>query len=146
MKICKYCSSDKHASWMCFDKPRKTLQSKSINKYGKEAVKWMQTRNEWLQQNPPQSPPWTALAGWTCHYCKKFITIEELTLDHKYARSGAPHLRYEQSNLVPCCYADNKRKGSMDYDVYCAKYYPYLLEGDNDEENGYLPEDLVLDN
>lgn len=117
---------------MCFDKPRTEIpkNTKAISRFGKQAAKWMETRNEWMQQNPPSSPSWSAERGWICHYCNKFLTYDELTLDHKYARSGAPELRYDLNNLVPCCYMDNKRKGSMDYDVYCEKYYPKLLEID----------------
>lgn len=41
----------------------------------------------------------------------------ETTLDHVQPRSGAPDLRYEFSNLKPCCYACNSAKGSKRLDT-----------------------------
>lgn len=70
----------------------------------------MQTRNEWIQLNATKDNKWV------CYICGIRLNIENLTLDHKLARSRRPDLRYDHSNLAPCCFACNTRKGSKNLD------------------------------
>lgn len=100
---------------MCFSKPRKPLKSKrsAINRIGPVAAKWMETKNEWFQKNPA--------AVYICNYCGKEMTKEETTLDHKLSRSRRPDLRFDLDNLVPCCWNDNYKKGSLSSEEYLEK-------------------------
>lgn len=124
--ICKFCQGTNHNSIQCFQKPRKPLKNrKAIHKFGKQAAKWMETRNEWLQQNP---------GPWQCHYCQITLDISTISIDHKYPRGSHPELRHELSNLVSCCQRCNLKKGSQNYERFCQKYYPNLLL---EETDGY---------
>lgn len=49
------------------------------------------------------------------------MTKSEMTLDHKLSRGRHPELRYELSNLAPCCPFHNGDKGSLDLEQYLAK-------------------------
>lgn len=42
----------------------------------------------------------------------KWMTPKETTLDHVLPRGSHPELRYELSNLKPCCWDCNYKKGS----------------------------------
>lgn len=42
----------------------------------------------------------------------------ETTLDHVKSRSSRPDLRYEFSNLKPCCFTCNTLKGSKSVENY----------------------------
>ena len=107
-KPCKFCSSSKHLSWQCFQNPNRLEQSKKKIKSGKVTVKWIITRKKWFKENPADH--------YVCYICGKWLTPEETTLDHVIPRSRAPHLRYEFSNLKPCCFVCNGEKGSKVYD------------------------------
>lgn len=109
-KPCKHCGSDKHTSLMCFSKPRTALKSnrKAINRVGPVTAKWIETRNEWIQQNH------TETGTWNCYICYELLTIETLTLDHVKSRSRHPELRFDLNNLKPCCASCNSKKGSRD--------------------------------
>lgn len=45
-----------------------------------------------------------------CYYCKKQITMAEMTIDHLIPKSkgGTNHI----SNLVPCCEPCNQKKAN----------------------------------
>ena len=47
---------------------------------------------------------------YTCQYCHKTFSTNELTLDHVIPRSRAGETTWE--NLVACCHPCNNRKGS----------------------------------
>lgn len=83
------------------------MKHSALNKYGPQAAAWMEARNEFLQRNPSNHEGY-----WVCHYCGKWLTIEQLTVDHKDARSRRPDKRTDQSNLVACCKKCNGDKGS----------------------------------
>ena len=77
---CSYCHSPDHTQFRCRRKPRKPLTAeRGFNKLGKHAVRWMETRNEWLKLHPGRS--------WNCYLCGELLTIETLTLDHVKSRS-----------------------------------------------------------
>lgn len=94
--ICGLCVYNKNT------KPRKPLK-----KIGPITKKWIEARNTWIQNNPADI--------YTCYICRNItITLDELTLDHVKSRSRYPELRFEQSNLKPCCRKCNEIKGSRD--------------------------------
>jgi 5-methylcytosine-specific restriction endonuclease McrA len=113
-KGCKYCGRAGHFEFACHAKPRKPLQAKQPMKTGgKHLKKWIQTRNQWLEQNKAEY--------YVCFYCPRVMTRSQLTLDHMESRSRHPELRYVLSNLVPCCNPCNQAKGSLSADEYIQK-------------------------
>jgi|SRR6185369_10688199 len=89
----------------------------------KHKLLWEACKRKWYKLNPPDH------AGYYyCHYCGKAMTKAETTLDHIKIRSHYPELRYKLENLVPCCAEDNFKRGSMEYELFCKKYYPNLLQ------------------
>lgn len=95
--------------WHFEQSVKKANQRKAIKKHGKTHIEWLRTRDLWMKQNPKP---------WHCHYCSKTLDTDTLTLDHLIPRSRAPHLRFELSNLVPCCFTCNGLKGSIEHDKY----------------------------
>ena len=126
MSKCTYCESESHTSIMCFNKPRKPLKAKKvINRFGKAAAKWIETKNEWIQRHPPDE-----FGVWVCYLqisplCPKYVNIDNMTLDHVKGRGSHPELKYELSNLKPCCFFCNGLKGSRSIEVL-ARDYPQL--------------------
>ena len=90
--LCGRCQYNKYA------KPRKP-----INRVGKVAKKWIETRKQWIDEHP---------GPWSCYICGTPLNIDTLTLDHVKSRSRRPDLRYEFDNLQPCCWPCNTAKGS----------------------------------
>ena len=91
-------------------KPRKRLR-----RIGKVGAKWIETRREYIETHPPDSD-----GKWPCYLgvaknCLKRMTIDELTLDHMLSRTRRPDLRFDQTNLAPCCLPCNELKGSLNY-------------------------------
>ncbi len=117
-KPCKYCGSLLHTSLMCRDRPRAPLKTKKlINRVGPVTAKWIETRNEWIQQNPPDE-----YGYWDCYLrispmCLPRVDIYTMTLDHIKPRSTHVELRYELSNLKPCCSSCNAEKGSRELET-----------------------------
>ncbi len=139
IKPCKYCGGLTHQSWRCKDRPKKkSTKNTNDNKFGKDFTKWRETKNEWMQKNPPTD------GYWYCHYCGTSLVADfnagamggsVLTLDH-IENKGNPasrHLKFDISNLVACCMVDNQLKGSMSYEKFCTKFYPELLAGTADQ-------------
>lgn len=92
------------------------IRRKPIKRVGKVAKKWMETRQEWIKNNPPDD-----FGYWYCSLklmpnCLVRMQIDELTLDHAKSRSRHPELRYELSNLQPACLSCNVYKGSLEVD------------------------------
>jgi hypothetical protein len=58
------------------------------------------------------------MTAWECIYCKRWLVIEELELDHwePLSRGGSDGL----DNLVCTCHRCNQRKGSLTGVEYCA--------------------------
>lgn len=102
-KPCSYCGKDNHNSLQCFDKPRIPLRT------GINAAKWKRARTKWLKNNPPSHEGY-----YYCYLCGVALTMDTVTLDHRKARSRYPGLRYEQTNLSPCCSNCQQLKGSKD--------------------------------
>jgi 5-methylcytosine-specific restriction endonuclease McrA len=119
-KSCTECGNTGHSRFNCPRRPKKPLQTKTVLKPKKRmkqaggvTKKWLAVRAEWLRQNPPDH-----LGNYQCHYCRKDVPKNEITLDHYHSRSRRPDLRFELSNLVPCCYRCNRDKGSLSGDEY----------------------------
>ena len=83
---------------------------KPIKKQGKESAAWSRYKATWKKAHPE--------SYFECYYCDKVISREELTLDHKIPRSRRADLRYNDDNIVPCCWECNNEKGSMDAEAY----------------------------
>lgn len=117
MKACKHCGSDQHASLMCFQRPRKPLQSKRklLNRVGPVTARWIETRHQWIAAHV------TATGTWNCYLCGRELTLDTLTLDHIKSRSRHPELRFDLTNLAPCCIGCNTRKGSKDLEELYAQ-------------------------
>ncbi len=95
---------------------------KPIKQQGKHALLWAEARHTWIQNN---IQPY-----WTCWLqispgCLRTLTLETLTLDHYHTRSSRQDLRYEQSNLRPCCVFCNGLRGSRSIENL-AKDYPQV--------------------
>lgn len=99
---CKYCAKAGHTTVTCYEKPKAKIEK------GKHEKQWIITRRTWFRKNPAEH--------YNCFYCGKWLFPNQVTLDHKLARSRHPELRYRLDNLVPSCYKCNNDKGSKDYD------------------------------
>lgn len=103
-----YCSGD------CI---RKAMVKKSSEKHrpiktiGKVSIQWKKTRTEWFSENPPN-----ANGYYKCYICRRYLLPEQTTLDHLKSRSRRPDLRFDKSNLRPCCWECNTEKGSKNYE------------------------------
>lgn len=72
---------------------------------------WLQARAQWFKENWPNEQGF-----YICYLCGKWLDQKETTLDHVLPRSRRPDLRYEMSNLMPCCASCNLEKGSKVYE------------------------------
>lgn len=112
---CKHCGQTGHFQFACRMKPRKPLVAKKpLKKRGKQASKWLATKEKWLEQN---KAPY-----YFCWICNRMLTRSQLTLDHVKSRSRHPELRYSLKNLKPCCWDCNIEKGSREYDPETRRY------------------------
>lgn len=131
-KPCKHCGSDKHWPFQCFIRPgqpkrcldcgsdlhrtsrcsyRRLLAMK--RKTGKGALRWASTRRAWFSANKGIS--------FHCYICGVFMLKSETTLDHVKPRGSHAHLRYELTNLEPCCGPCQTSKGSKSLKNYIAE-------------------------
>lgn len=124
---CKICGSNKHYSTFCY-----SVRRKMIPKRGKQAIKWISERKDFIKKTKPSN------GIWLCHYCGvKLVETKDdllfnpdaqlLTVDHIKPRGSNPKLRYKMENLVPCCQLDNALKGSQDYESFIGMHYPHLI-------------------
>ena len=79
-----------------------------MNQIGKVGKQWIKTRRKWIYLNP---------GPWECYICGQWLVDYSLTLDHVKSRSRHPELRFELSNLRPCCWQCNYKKGSKDGNI-----------------------------
>jgi 5-methylcytosine-specific restriction endonuclease McrA len=102
---CRVCGKHSYSEYCLAHKPRKRIiTNKRPKQIGPVTRKWLETRNEWMQQHP---------GPWNCYICGVALpNYLVLTLDHIKSRSRYPELRFVLSNLAPCCASCNKRKGS----------------------------------
>lgn len=123
-KTCKFCGSEAHTQFYCSKRPRKALKiQRKLKSEGKHSSLWKATRREWILQNPPDH------AGYYyCYICSRAISKGKpeyahgrMTLDHIKSRSRYPELRYQLSNLAPCCHWCNSDKGSLSLEEYLVK-------------------------
>lgn len=78
-----------------------------MNKRGKITNKWLKVRKQWMKENPPNHQGY-----YFCYICYRAVPSNEVTLDHIIPRSRRPDLRFDFSNLAPCCGLCNYKKGS----------------------------------
>jgi len=78
-----------------------------MRRVGKVGKKWIEFREEWKKNNPPP---------YTCGICNRYVSEEDVVLDHIIARSRRPDLRFVASNIQPSCYNCNSIKGSRSID------------------------------
>ena len=109
-KPCKWCGEypARHFAYQCKENPK--VRSYHITKHGKVAQTWWNVRRKWFDDNKADN--------YTCYLCGKWLTPAETTLDHVVPRSHDASLRYETSNLRPCCYTCNGLKGSKSLENY----------------------------
>lgn len=105
-KPCGHCGGASHLTWQCFLNPNREVQMKKKLKNGVVAKRWLAARKLWYRKNKADH--------YECYICGKWLTRQETTLDHIKSRSRHPELRYELSNLAPCCPGCNTNKGSRD--------------------------------
>ena len=101
MSKCVTCGSTEHTAFYCPKKPRKPLP-----RSGKISRQWNSTRQKWIRDNPEP---------WACYICFKPLDASTLTLDHLMSRSRHPELRFDVTNLAPCCWKCNSLKGSKNF-------------------------------
>lgn len=106
-KPCKWCGSLNHWPYQCFYNPK---PRKKIKLHGQHYSMWEHTRNKWFKDNWAES--------YECYLCGRYLLPTETTLDHIKPRSSNPELRYEMSNLAPCCMTCNTLKGSQSLENY----------------------------
>lgn len=105
-KVCKNCGMNGHSATFCWAHPKTPLKRRTLRRLGKYGKKWLKARADWFKENPSEF--------YTCYLCGDRLTPKETTLDHIKSRSRHPELRYEFSNLAPCCWRCNRLKGSRD--------------------------------
>lgn len=59
--------------------------------------------------------------GYHCHYCKKELAREKITLDHKTPRRLGGGI--EDANIVLACFPCNSHKGDMPYEEYTKRVW-----------------------
>lgn len=112
--LCKLCGSPWHYKTFCLLNTKKAIAKRNpIQTVGKETKKWIATRVIWFKENWPNDQGF-----YICYLCGKWLDQKETTLDHVIPRSHDPKLRYELSNLKPCCFTCNSLKGSQSLDHY----------------------------
>ena len=94
-------------SYNSLGKPKKPMK-----RLGKVGQRWLETRRQWIADNPPAHN-----GTWPCALnlsplCLRFVDIDQLQLDHAISRSKRPDLRYVMSNLQPSCAPCNTQKSS----------------------------------
>lgn len=116
---------------LCYARPKnRMLPRKTMKRIGKQGQKWLRVRKEWFDNHPASL--------YVCFYCLDSLKPTVTTLDHMVSRGRAPELRWEDDNLIPCCYRDNKNKGSRSAEEYLLAEYGVTLETRLREYEGML--------
>lgn len=104
-KTCQVCGERGHSKFYC-----KTRRRKPISQRGKYTQRWLSFRTQYFANHPPNAD-----GLYRCYLCLRQFPRDEITLDHVIPRSGAPQLRYVESNIRYACGMCNSLKGSKRY-------------------------------
>lgn len=119
-KPCKICHKLGHSATFCFSK-----KNKAINKFGKEAKKHLETKNQWLQDNASSSGTWQCYLQ-IHEWCPRILTIETLTIEHVEPKGSHRDKAHDPRNLKPACSFCNGLKGSRSIEAL-SKEFPHLI-------------------
>lgn len=127
-KPCKYCGGTDHTSLMCFNKPRvpdARLKNRQLQyRIGKEDAEDVAFRSGWKQ----------SIANHTGMYpcylkisplCPGWLTMDQVTLEHKNPKSRFPEQRRDRKNAGIACEPCNKLKGTRTLEEL-QRIYPHL--------------------
>lgn len=94
---------------------------KPIIRVGKRAMAWIDERNMWIKNNPPDE-----FGYWYCYLrttalCPVRLDIDQLTLDHVIPRSSHKS-SFQKAELAPACAYCNGDKGSQSLENYLATH------------------------
>lgn len=109
-RSCSVCGKRSYGDYCVAHKPHASLKRTPLKKVGKVTKQWLVTRKDWFKANPRDT--------YNCYLCGKTLQPIEVTLDHVKSRSSRPDLRFDMSNLMPCCYLCNAAKGSRSLETY----------------------------
>lgn len=129
---CSYCGGDNHNSLTCYKKRKKDhaelkrrapLRRESKAHASKRAILY----NTFFANNPPDE-----LGGYTCYlqiskYCPKWLSQQNVTLEHVLPRSKFPELRWVSDNIKPACEFCNKTKMSNTVEKL-SLFWPHLKD------------------
>lgn len=118
---CKWCGSNDHYSYTCFQRPRKPLPVESKESQGKR----MRTRRAWFRLNKPD-----ATGHWDCYLqiapdCLRRVTTATIDLEHVRSKTRHPKLKFRVENIKPSCQPCNKLKRSWSVQDL-AETYPQI--------------------
>lgn len=85
------------------------MKRSPLNRVGRKTKLWIKVRKEWVKLNPPDHQ-----GGYTCALCGKWVSKEDMELDHIISRSRAPQSFDDLDNLQPTCSTCNRAKGSRE--------------------------------
>jgi hypothetical protein len=109
-KPCKLCGGNSHTTMQCFLQPRKQMKpSKPMKPQGKIGKKLSAQSQQWRKDNPPNHEGF-----YICYMCDKWITPEEMDVEHTKSKARNPQHRFTKELLKPSCGTCNALKGSKD--------------------------------
>jgi 5-methylcytosine-specific restriction endonuclease McrA len=122
----QYRSTQNRCDTCAYEKMIKTSkkQVRTIVKHrGKKTIEWLDiVRPKWIRTHPPNEHGyWECYLGLT-KQCRRWLSIEYLTLDHVKPRGSNPSQRNHMKNIRPACKNCNYLKGSMSLASVKKKY------------------------
>ena len=82
---------------------------KRLKPIGKVGKKTMQATKQWRNENKPNHQGF-----YECYLCGRWITADEMQVEHTKSRARHPDLRTEKTLFKQSCYSCNESKGSND--------------------------------
>ena len=114
---CVVCRRNSLSGYCFLHKPKKPLRKEAV----KTRAKRLDTRTEWMVNNPSDEWGW-----WYCYLdispqCMKRMNIQTLVLEHVESKARHPERKYDPANLRPACDPCNELKGSRSADEVLGK-------------------------